>query len=84
MPEPWATILAGLTGPYGVVIAEAVVIYFLWKLFRESEAEGRSDRGTLLAMSAAVTALTAEIRSWREVSTALTEDLRGRPRSARR
>ena len=78
MPDPWATILAGLTGPYGVVIAEAVVIYFLWRLFRESEGEARRDRDVLLSLSQAVSTLTSEIRSWREVSSALIEDLRKR------
>lgn len=78
MPEPWASILAGLTGPYGVIVAEAVVVYFLWKLFRESESEARTDRATLRTLSESVVTLTAEIRSWREVSTALIEDLRGR------
>lgn len=78
MPEPWASLLAGLTGPYGVVIAEAVVVYFLWKLFRESEAEAHDDRATLRTLSDAVAALTSEVRSWREVSQALVDDLRPR------
>lgn len=78
MPEPWASLLAGLTGPYGVIIAESTVVYFLWKLFRESEAEARTDRATLRTLSESVVTLTAEIRSWREVSTALIEDLRTR------
>jgi tryptophan 2,3-dioxygenase len=78
MPEPWASILAGLTGPYGVVIAEAVVIYFLWRLFRESEREAQTDRATLRTLSESVVSLTSEIRQWREVTGQLVEDLRGR------
>lgn len=58
MPEPWATILTGLTGPYGVIVAEAVVIYFLWRLFREEQKESRG-------LTDAVRALTAEVRRWR-------------------
>jgi hypothetical protein len=78
MPEPWATILAGLTGPYGVIVALSVVVYFLWKLFRESEKEARDDRITLRIVSDSVVSLTAEIRGWREVTAALLEDLRKR------
>jgi len=58
MPEPWASILSGLVGPYGVVVAEAVVIFFLWRLFREEQRESRS-------LTEAVKDLTAEVRSWR-------------------
>lgn len=78
MPEPWATILAGLTGPYGVVIAEAVVIFFLWKLFRESEREGRDARDAVTAAVETLKTLSSEIRSWREVTTSLVDDLRKR------
>lgn len=58
MPEPWGSILAGLMGPYGVIVALAVVIYFLWRLFREEQRESRS-------LTQAVRDLTAEVRSWR-------------------
>ena len=58
MPEPWATILTGLIGPAGVVVAESVVIFFLWRLFREEQRESR-------ALTSAVRELTAEVRSWR-------------------
>lgn len=78
MPEPWASILAGLTGPYGVIMAEGVVIYFLWRLFREAEKEGKDDRATLRVLTESVTVLAAEIRGWREVTGALVEDLRKR------
>lgn len=78
MPEPWASILAGLTGPYGVIMAEGVVIYFLWRLFREAEKEAREDRATLHTLADSVTTLTTEIRGWREVTAALLEDLRKR------
>lgn len=58
MPEPWGPILEGLMGPFGVVIAEAVVIFFLWRLFREEQSQARS-------LTEAVRDLTAEVRSWR-------------------
>ncbi len=50
--------LEGLVGPYGVVVAEGVVIFFLWRLFREEQRESRS-------LTEAVRELTAEVRSWR-------------------
>jgi hypothetical protein len=58
MPEPWASILAGLLGPTGVVVLESVVIYFLWRLFREEQRESR-------ALTDVVRELTVEVRSWR-------------------
>lgn len=58
MPEPWASILAGLLGPYGVVVLLAVVVYFVWRLFREEQRESRS-------LTQAVRDLTTEVRSWR-------------------
>ena len=45
-------------GPFGVVIAEGVVIFFLWRLFREEQSQARS-------LTEAVRDLTAEVRSWR-------------------
>lgn len=60
MPEPWAAILGGLLGPGGVVVAQAVAIYFLWRLFREEQRESRS-------LTRVVRDLTEEVRSWRTV-----------------
>lgn len=58
MPEPWASILAGLVGPYGVVILESAVIFFLWRLFREEQSASRS-------LTTVVRDLTTEVRAWR-------------------
>ena len=58
MPDPWGAVLEGLTGPYGVIVAEGVVLYFLWRLFREEQRESR-------ALTGAVKDLTDEVRSWR-------------------
>ena len=58
MPEPWGALLDALVGPFGVVIAEAVVIFFLWRLFREEQSQARS-------LTEAVRDLTTEVRSWR-------------------
>lgn len=55
MPEPWASIVTGLTGPYGVIFAQSIVIYFLWRLFRESDRR-------LDGLTEAVRDLTTELR----------------------
>lgn len=58
MPDPWGAVLEGLTGPYGVIVAMGVGLYFLWRLFREEQRESRS-------LTQAVRDLTSEVRSWR-------------------
>lgn len=68
MPEPWGSILQGLMGPYGVIVAEAVVIYFLWKLFREEQDENRENVKTLGTLGQTQKDLTTEVRAWREAS----------------
>lgn len=61
-------ILPLLVGPYGALVLSFVVIWGLWRLFRESQKEGREDRQAMLTLSRAVEDLTTEVRSWREAS----------------
>lgn len=64
---PWAQDLLELIfGPFGAIVVLCVVIYFLWKLFREEQAENRENFDTVHLQSKAIEALTAELRAWRE------------------
>lgn len=65
---PWAEdIFAGIIGPWGAVFVLCLVIYFLWKLFREEQRENRANFGTVSLQSQAINDLTIEVRAWREV-----------------
>lgn len=63
MPEPWASILAGLTGPYGVIMAEGVVIYFLWLEQERTEVQQAAQS----AIDAATDAVSASKKARRKV-----------------
>ena len=66
MPDPWASILAGLVGPYGVIFALSAVCYFLWRLFREEQRENRKSLTTVATLTQTVKDLATEVRAWRE------------------
>lgn len=66
MPEPWHSVLEALLGPFGGVVALALVVFFLWRLFREEQAENRKNFATVALQSKAVEALTIEVKAWRE------------------
>lgn len=67
MPE-WAdAVFANIIGPWGAVFVLCVVIYFLWKLFREEQRENRSNFSTVSMQSNAINDLTIEVRAWRDV-----------------
>lgn len=68
MPDPWGPIIEGLTGPYGVIFAMAVVIYFLWRLFREEQKESKAAWDFAREVSQTSKELTLEVRAWREAS----------------
>lgn len=55
-----------LAGPYGVIVAEGVAIFFLWRLFREASAEARKSQDNTGALTSAVTGLASEFKEWRE------------------
>lgn len=66
MPD-WATSLVdAILGPGGAIVTLCLAIYFLWKLFREEQAENRANFHTVALQSQAIEALTAELRAWRE------------------
>lgn len=55
-----------LIGPYGVVAAEAIVIFFLWRLYREALAESKKAQEATAALTTAVKELVEEFKQWRE------------------
>lgn len=63
MPEWVPAVLDGLTGEFGVIIAESVVIYFLWRLFREVQRDNRLLITGISELTAAVNELTTELRT---------------------
>lgn len=67
IPFPWGGILDAIMGPGGVIVLFGVVIFFLWKLFREEQAENRANFATVSLQSRAIETLTIEVRAWREV-----------------
>lgn len=69
MPE-WATsIVDAIMGPGGAIVTLCLVIYFLWKLYREEQSENRANFHTVGLQSKAIEALTAELRAWRDAIT---------------
>ena len=66
MPEPWASLLAALMGPYGVIAALGAVFFFLWRLFREEQKENRKSLTTVATLTQTVKDLATEVRAWRE------------------
>ena len=65
MPEPWATILEGLTSEFGVIIAMGAVIFFLWRLYREEQRDRKSSDERMDNFAVAITGLTEELRARR-------------------
>ena len=63
MPE-WAKYLIdGLTGEFGVIILLCVVVYFLWRLFRESQKDIRAADVRVDNLTEAVRELMSEFRA---------------------
>lgn len=58
-------IVERLIGPWGAVVALLMVIYFLWRLFRELQQDLRISDGRVDGLTEAVRELTAELRSRR-------------------
>ena len=54
-----------LIGPWGAVVALLLVIYFLWRLFREAQRDLRVSDARVDGLTDAVRELTAELRSRR-------------------
>jgi hypothetical protein len=61
-------ILQLIIGPVGAIVSLCVVMYFLWKLFREEQAENRKNFETVAILGEAIKELTQELKVWREAS----------------
>lgn len=68
MPDWGQAILDGLTSEYGVIIALSVVLFFLWRLFREAQKEAKEAWAFAREASQTSKELTIEVRAWREAS----------------
>jgi len=55
-----------LIGPYGALILAVVVMWFLYRLYREERQDGREDRAAVLKMTGVVEELVREVRALRE------------------
>lgn len=66
IPEPWGTILSLVVGPLGALVVLCVIIYFLWKLFREEQNENRKNMGVVSTLSLTVKDLTTELSAYRK------------------
>lgn len=68
IPEPWGTILQLIVGPVGAIVVMGLMVYFLWKLFREEQAENRKNMAVVATLGQTVKDLTEELKVWREAS----------------
>lgn len=68
LPAPWGTILQLIVGPVGAIVLLCVIIWFLWKLFREEQVDNRKNLDTLSVLGQSVKDLTTEVKAWREAS----------------
>ena len=66
IPEPWGTLLELVVGPVGAFVVMAVMIYFLWRLFREEQRENRASMKAVELLAATVSDLKDELKIWRE------------------
>lgn len=63
MPEWAEALLDGLTGEFGVIVALCIVIYFLWRLFREKEKDVKAADQRVDKLTEAVKELMDEFRA---------------------
>lgn len=68
VPEPWGTLLSLIMGPLGAIVVLCVIVYFLWRLFREEQARNRKNVDTVATLTQTIKDLTTEVRAWREAS----------------
>lgn len=68
VPPPWDTILTLIIGPVGAVVVMGVIIYFLWRLFREEQMRNRKNVDTVSTLTQTIKDLTTEVRAWREAA----------------
>lgn len=75
----WAdAVFANIIGPWGAVFVLCVVVYFLWKLFREEQKENRANFATVALQSEAIHDLTIEVRASRGLPAPSPARIRGR------
>jgi len=65
IPEPWGTLLQLVIGPVGAVVVMALMVYFLWKLFREEQEDNRANKTVIATLATTIGDLTTELRVWR-------------------
>lgn len=58
-------IAARILGPWGAVFALLIVVYFLWRLYREKERDLKASDARVDSLAEAVRDLTTEIRARR-------------------
>jgi uncharacterized membrane protein len=63
MIEDLQLVLDVLVGPYGVVAAEGIVIFFLYRLYKEAIKEGKQSQANVALLTAAVKELTSGVRA---------------------
>lgn len=68
VPEPWGTLLNLITGPLGAIVVLCVIVFFLWRLFREEQSRNRKNIDTVAVLTQTIKDLTTEVRAWRETS----------------
>jgi fluoride ion exporter CrcB/FEX len=68
IPQPWGTLLSLIVGPLGALVVLCVIIYFLWKLFREEQAQSRTTAGALATLTTTVKDLVTELAAYRKVA----------------
>lgn len=68
IPEPWGTILELVVGPVGAFVVMALIIYFLWRLFREEQKENRASMKAVETLAQTVADLKDELKIWREAA----------------
>jgi hypothetical protein len=66
IPQPWGTLLSLVVGPLGAIVVLCVIAYFLWKLFREEQAENRKNTGVVSLLTQSVKDLTTELAAYRK------------------
>lgn len=58
----WEKIFGQITGPLGAIFVLCVVIYFLWKLYREEQEENRKNFDTVRTVLDTLKEIAAEMR----------------------
>jgi hypothetical protein len=59
-------IISLIVGPFGAIVVLCVTIFFLWKLYREEQAENRSNFKTVATLTEVIRDQTTELKHWRE------------------